>query len=91
MFFTQYRVYATFEGNKLTNYAVFIDPVGAEKAEDAVSVYDPALWSALIGQEMPLNPDDFTNSISGVPAYVVNALVIALNDAYYNQSSAGQQ
>jgi hypothetical protein len=52
-------------------------------------VYDPALWSALIGQEMPLNPDDFTNSISGVPAYVVNALVIALNDAY-NQT-AGQQ
>ena len=91
MFFTQYRVYATFEGNKLTNYAIFTDPVGAEKAKEDYSVYDPALWSALIGQEMPLNPDDFTNSISGVPAYVVNALVIALNDAYYNQSSAGQQ
>ena len=89
MFFTQYRVVAAFEGNKLTNYAVFIDPVGAEKAEDAVSVYDPALWNALIGQEMPLNPDDFTGSIGGVPAYAVNAVVIALNDAY-NQS-AGQQ
>ena len=89
MFFTQYRVYATFEGNKLTNYAIFTDPVGAEKAKEDYSVYDPALWSALIGQKMPLNPNDFTSSIGGVPAYVVNALVIALNDAY-NQT-AGQQ
>ena len=55
----------------------------------AVSVYDPALATALIGQEMPLSPDDFTGSIGGVPAYAVNAVVIALNDAY-NQS-AGQQ
>ena len=39
---------------------------------------------------MPLNPSDFTSSIGDVPAYAVQAIVIALNDAYQN-SLAGQQ
>ena len=88
MFFTQYFAEAAFDGSVLVNYD-FIDFAGAEKLENAVYVEDPALRSALIGQKMPLNPNDFTSSIGGVPAYVVNALVIALNDAY-NQT-AGQQ
>ena len=73
------------------NYIVYTVPVSGKNSEEAVSLDNPALQEALIGREMPLNPDDFTGSIGGASVYTVNAVVIALNDAYYNQSSAGQQ
>ena len=90
MFFTQYHAATAFDGNTLVKYAIIIVPEGAEKPEDLVYLDDPALESALIGREMPLNPADFLDSMGSLPAYVVNAIVIAINDAY-NQSSAGQQ
>ena len=90
MFFSEYTAVAAFDGNQLVNYIVYTVPVSGENPEEAVSLDNPALQEALIGREMPLNPDEFKTGIGGSPAYVVNAIVIAINDAY-NQSSAGQQ
>ena len=94
MFFSQYNVLASFEGSKLNAAIIYTSPAGVpiEKLEDQdVSMLnDQALNDALIGREMPLDPAEFTAGIGDVPAYAVNAIVIALNDAY-NQSSAGQQ
>ncbi len=86
MFFSQYSVLAEFDGGRLSAVIIYTSPAGIpiEKLEgENVSIlYDAQLNGALIGLELPLDPSDFTNSIGDVPAYAVNAIVIAINQAY---------
>ena len=61
----------------MSSVSVRIIPVGEISAEGEWSE-EP--WSALVGQTMPLPLSD--NAVAGEPAYLVQAVVIALNQAY---------
>ena len=88
MFFTQYNVLTSFEGSKLNAAIIYTSPAGVPieklKEEDVSMLNDQQLNDALIGQEMPLDLAEFTAAIGDVPAYAVNAIVIAINQAYEN-------
>ena len=94
MFFSRYSVLAGFEGGKLNDMIIYTSaagvPVEKLEPEDIDILFADQLNQALIGQELPLDPDAYAAGIGDVPAYAVKAIVIAINDAY-NQSSAGQQ
>lgn len=84
-FFTDYYVYAEFDGKTLQGFSLFENLVGSEQL---VHVEGSALYEVLAGCEMPLNAAELP--LSGEKAYVTQAVVIALNQAYENFLS-GQQ
>ena len=88
MFFSQYNVLAGFDGGRLSAVIIYTSPAGVPigklEGEDVSMLNDAQLNDALIGREMPLDPAEFTASIGDVPAYAVNAIVIAINQAYEN-------
>ena len=91
MFFTQYTVWAEFDGNTLTHFSVYTAPAGPSVPVHEMEEFDAsALEQVLAGREMPLNEADFTESIGGLPTYTVSAIVIAINQAYA-QDAPGQQ
>ena len=86
MFFSQYNVLAGFDGGKLSAVIIYTSPAGIPieklEGEDVSMLNDAQLNAALIGKELPFDPADFLGSIGDVPAYAVNAIVIAINQAY---------
>ncbi|MBR4360378.1 MAG: FMN-binding protein [Clostridia bacterium] len=84
LFFTRYEVAAGFEGDTLVDFRVFTEPVGAPVSiTEAGTLNAPALYDALIGKKVPLDPTAF-GSVTGVPESVVRAVAIAINQAYDN-------
>jgi hypothetical protein len=86
IFFSRVRADARFEDGKLSFVSVRTSPIGEHSAGEETTAVDE--WAALLGQPMPLNAADC--QVAGVPEYMAQAVVIALNQAYEN-SLAGQQ
>ena len=86
IFFSRVRADARFEDGKLSFVSVRTSPIGEHSAGEETTAVDE--WAALLGQPMPLNAADC--QVAGVPEYMTQAVVIALNQAYEN-SLAGQQ
>ncbi len=85
MFFDRYTVSALFDGDLLSEFDLTEAPVGGKEAS---ALETGPLMDALKGQRMPLSAADYT--AAGTAPYTLEAVVIALNEAYA-QSLAGQQ
>ena len=83
IFFDRIEANAIFDENTLTEAVITKTPVGG----DVTALLDGA-WDTLLGSEMPLSVEQVT--VNGAQPYTVQAVVIALNQAYEN-SLAGQQ
>ena len=87
MFFTNYGAVASFEDGRLKEFTILTVPAnGEETSVEADKLENAALYDALIGQEMPLDPGAY--SVAGLPEYAVTAIVIALNQAFENTVAA---
>ena len=83
IFFDRIEANAIFDENMLAEAVITKTPVGG----DVTALLDGA-WDTLLGSEMPLSVEQVT--VNGAQPYTVQAVVIALNQAYEN-SLAGQQ
>jgi uncharacterized protein with FMN-binding domain len=83
IFFDKIEANAIFDDNKLVEAVITKTPAGG----DVTDLLEGA-WDILLGSEMPLTVEQVT--VNGAQPYTVQAVVIALNQAYEN-SLAGQQ
>ena len=76
LFFDRIVAEAAFDGDTLSQVSVSKTPIGGGET----TTYAEALWTGLLGQQLPLDPAAWT--FTGVNNATGRAVIIAVNDAF---------